>query len=927
MTNHTVLNITGCSCPACAQGPSDPEQAGMERAGLATAGARSTSATLGDMADYLRTGFWGETGFQHNLGSTGIDPNNGVLHYNVTGTGGALGYSGLGDANGVTSARAGLIRDAFDLYSAVLGIEFVETTDTSKDVVDFFFTDNERGAFASTMLFDDGTAHYSHINVERKWSNGTSTYDDYTLQTILHEIGHGLGLGHQGKYNGSGSYKSDARFAIDSWQATMMSYFSQTENTAVKADNAYLQTPMAVDWIALNDIYGQYGYGTSNAFLGDTIYGFDTNITSDVSQIWNRFSDYAHRTASTIIDGGGIDMLDLSGYSATQKIDLTVQTDDQRSQNTSDIGGRIGNLTLGVGTVIEHVRGGSGNDTIIGNAADNVLIGGAGDDVLNGKAGNDTFHGGAGRDTVVYDDSFSSFAFSMIDGALEVIGDGIDFVYDTIESLTFTDKTVSFDEVVALTLHKGQLIVSTDDRTVAAPVKTYAGYQDQGDTIVTADSTGVELRNNAWKSIDLNVEITKDTILSFDFRSDVVGEIHGIGFDKDDAQSTHWMFQLAGNETSGIQNYRGDYVDGAGVRHYEIAVGEYFTGDFSKLVLVMDDDKKVGANSIFENISITQAPQGRHLDVSMGTETVAASVKTYGGYQDQGHTVLTSDSTGIELRNNAWKSIDLDVEITKDTILSFDFRSDVAGEIHGIGFDKDDAQSTHWMFQLAGNETSGIQNYRGDYVDGAGVRHYEIAVGEYFTGDFSKLVLVMDDDKMVGANSIFENISITQAPQGRHLDVSMGTETVAASVKTYGGYQDQGHTVLTSDSTGIELRNNAWKSIDLDVEVTKDTILSFDFRSDVAGEVHGIGFDNDDALSTHWMFQLAGNQTSGIQNYRGDYVDGAGVRHYEIAVGEYFTGDFSKLVLVMDDDKMVGANSIFENISITQAPQFELELM
>ncbi|CCG07417.1 FecR domain-containing protein [Pararhodospirillum photometricum] len=49
---------------------------------------------------------------------------------------------------------------------------------------------------------------------------------------------------------------------------------------------------------------------------------------------------------------------------------------------------------------LEHVLGGSGNDTLIGNADDNILQGGVGNDQLSGGAGNDSLEGGAGNDTM-----------------------------------------------------------------------------------------------------------------------------------------------------------------------------------------------------------------------------------------------------------------------------------------------------------------------------------------------------------------------------------------------------------------------------------------------------------------------------------------------------------------------------------------------
>ena len=51
----------------------------------------------------------------------------------------------------------------------------------------------------------------------------------------------------------------------------------------------YIQTPMVADWIALDDMYASQGYEVSNAFRGDNIYGFNTNISEKAYIIWNKF--------------------------------------------------------------------------------------------------------------------------------------------------------------------------------------------------------------------------------------------------------------------------------------------------------------------------------------------------------------------------------------------------------------------------------------------------------------------------------------------------------------------------------------------------------------------------------------------------------------------------------------------------------------
>ena len=367
-----------------------------------------------------------------------------MLHYNLSGYG--------SDADGVTAARATLIREAFKLFESTLGIEFVETTSTDSSVADFFFRDNDGGAYASHGYWNSGawgsTITSAQINVAASWSGGTSTYDDYTFQTILHEIGHALGLGHQGPYNGSASYGTDNVFDNDNWQSSMMSYFSQTQATAVNASYEFLQTPMVVDWMALDTLYGRQGYGVSNAYTENTTWGFNTNITSDVSDVWATWSQWANRTASTIVDGGGVDTLDLSGYGNNTLINLASSDPGSTAPSSSDIGGRVGNLTIAAGTVIENAIGGAGSETFYGNAADNILIGNGGDDTFHDSLGSDRYNGGEGNDFVLFAQAFADYTFAFTNGVLQVIDASIDWLESTIEWLSFSDQTLSWQAVV-----------------------------------------------------------------------------------------------------------------------------------------------------------------------------------------------------------------------------------------------------------------------------------------------------------------------------------------------------------------------------------------------------------------------------------------------------------------------------------------------
>ena len=227
-----------------------------------------TPGTNQDIATYLSEGFWRDFGVSSNVfnlsnvGAKEDNPKNNLVTYNT--------ISNNYDANGLSEERASLVAEAFKYLESILGIDFQETTDSEADIR---FGDFENNSAYAQAFGTSGNTNYVNIQISSDWNSSKSGFGNYTFQTILHEIGHGLGLGHPGDYNVSGSFESDAKFENDSWQTSVMSYWSQEENTSISATFAYTSSFMTADIIALDDTYAVHGYGSSRAFNGDTIYG------------------------------------------------------------------------------------------------------------------------------------------------------------------------------------------------------------------------------------------------------------------------------------------------------------------------------------------------------------------------------------------------------------------------------------------------------------------------------------------------------------------------------------------------------------------------------------------------------------------------------------------------------------------------------
>lgn len=180
--------------------------------------------------------------------------------------------------------------------------------------------------------------------------------------------------------------------------------------------------------------------------------------------------------------------------------------------------------------------------------------------------------------------------------------------------------------------------------------------------------------------------------------------------------------------------------------------------------------------------------------------------------------------------------------------------------------------------------------------------------------------------------------------------LSLGNHTITASVSDSGGLSGNAQVSITINSVGggcsdcidwnatatvsysnqdtspgasvedggdtLKLTNNTWRRTTQTFNVTANTVIEVEFESSVQGEIHAIGFDEDDTLTNNTrLFQLHGTQTwgSAFQTYN-NYSSGATT--YIIPVGQSYTGSSMFLVLANDNDAGSGNTSWFRNVRV-----------
>ncbi|HEV8392350.1 MAG TPA: M10 family metallopeptidase [Dongiaceae bacterium] len=289
-----------------------------------------------------------------------------------------------------TAGQKTAARQALSLWAEVAQVSFIEVSDTpgDLDVGDIRFgnsgavTNSPSAAWAYTP-FDDGAIEYPEngdVWFDKKYAPNLRLQPGQEgFATMLHEIGHALGLDHP--FDDGEPGEPILAAPLDTDQYTVMSYTPELSTLA------YASTPQMLDILAIQYIYG-------------------ANMTTRTGNDTYKFS--AAEVNRTIWDAGGNDTLDFSNQSGAAVTGVLQEGTFFRFGGHPSFG-TTSILGIAYGVTIENVIGSNRGNNITGNDVANRMIGGnaadflaglGGDDHLEGRGGNDTLQGGAGGNFV-----------------------------------------------------------------------------------------------------------------------------------------------------------------------------------------------------------------------------------------------------------------------------------------------------------------------------------------------------------------------------------------------------------------------------------------------------------------------------------------------------------------------------------------------
>ncbi|HWT11578.1 MAG TPA: hypothetical protein VN231_02380 [Allosphingosinicella sp.] len=278
--------------------------------------------------------------------------------------------------------------------------------------------------------------------------------------TLLHEIGHTLGLKHP--------FDGDPQFPAATTAQTVLAYGApvaalgsldpQAARFLYGADTPAANTLLSHSYNAATGVLTQNWGSVNSSIMGtgqkdsidagagnDRVAGFQNNDTLKGGlgndQLYGGpgndlliggAGDDVLVGGNMVSDETGTDTADYSAAAAAIAVQLRFFTFDSGFQATgTDIG-------MDLLYEIDNVIGGSAGDSLAGNQFANVLAGGGGNDTIRGSLGNDVLDGGTGADTMSGGLDADTYVVDNAGDVADELSDGGDGVDQVRSAVTFS---------------------------------------------------------------------------------------------------------------------------------------------------------------------------------------------------------------------------------------------------------------------------------------------------------------------------------------------------------------------------------------------------------------------------------------------------------------------------------------------------------
>lgn len=542
--------------------------------------------------------------------------------------------SGLAAFKPTTQEQQDASEIGFRLITQFTGVSFDLAEDSDAAI---------RVAGATSLPGNEGGSHASYpYNHEGAISNSSGDvflgdngdpdsdqlYGNDSFATIIHEIGHAMGLKHPFEPFPNGAISADRsniEFTVMSYSSFLSGEVSVNANT-IAPNGSSVSGYMMYDIAALQAMYGaNFAKGKTDTTPAEkSVYTWSNSTGQQYingEEAPDTGTTETHKIFQTVWTQGADTTYDLSNFNGDQYDDLRAGqwlrfSVDQLADLNSDAPagtpeyqahGNVYNTLLFEGetkSLIGTLVAGGGNDTIIGNELANVLHGNGGNDFIDGGIGKDVLYGGAGDDTLM-----GSFGTNELWG-----GEGIDTAsYAGRSGIVYADLSAgygmvnymladTYDSIENLTagLGRSTLVGDAGANRLTGAASTDLLYGGEGNDMLIGGGINAGAPNQLWGQGGIDTASYEGTTghVYADLRAQA-GYVDGVLFD-----TMNSVENLIGGSTSDtlIGNAGANVLTGAGGADALHGMGG---ADIFVYLQFLDSNLLTGYDTVFDFMSGT----------------------------------------------------------------------------------------------------------------------------------------------------------------------------------------------------------------------------------------------------------------------------------------------------------------------------------